>query len=157
MREADLKATKKYIEVQYTPVTQGYLREYCHTNGFDLTTKFNGTTQEPDDFDFHSTVWFTSNAVVMQNESREILIDDVIPKNFAMFGPDKDILVLEIDSEKLTAIRETFGDEYALEDEWPDFAAHITLSYSHAGELPTVDLPDGDELIATTLNIKTQK
>jgi hypothetical protein len=161
MREHQLhettESTKKYIEVQYSDVTQGYLREYCLDNEFDLSTRFNGDDQPVQAFDFHTTVWYTSNSVVMPNYSQDIDINDIEPKGFALFGPDENILVLEIDSEQIRSIRDKLGDEYGLEDEWPDYRAHITLSYSFSGELPTVDLPDGTILAATTLNVKPQK
>jgi hypothetical protein len=158
MRESQLSSpTKKYIEVQYNPVTQGYLREYCLDNDFDLSTRFDGTDQTAQAFDFHTTVWYTSNSVVMPTYSQDIAINDIVPNGFALFGPDENILVLEIDSAEIRAMRDMLGDKYGLEDEWPDYRPHITLSYAFSGDLPTVDLPDGNYLTATMLNVKTQK
>jgi 2'-5' RNA ligase len=148
----------KYIEVQYDAVTQSYLRQYCIDNDFDLTIRFNGRYQPTLAFDFHSTVWYTTNAVLMDNVTQTININDIVPKGFALFGPGENILVLEIESEQLNSIRDTIGAQYALEDEWPDYRPHITLSYRYLdSDLPKVDLPDGNMITADQLHIKNQK
>ena len=158
MRENQLTpAVKKYIEIQYSPVTQGYLRQYCIDNGFSLTTRFDGETQDDKSFDFHSTVWYTTNTADITNGQAEVSVTDVEPKGFALFGPDEDILVLEIESEQLSAIRVDYGESYGLTDEWPEYRAHITLSYAYDGIMPEVALPDGTKITATTLNVKDQK
>lgn len=158
MREDQLTATsKKYIEVQYTVESQDYLRNYCVENGFDLTVSFSGEVQPIQAYDFHTTVWFTSNKASVSNGTQEVQISDIVPKGFALFGEDKNILVLEIESPDLSTIRTTIGDTYKLQDAWPDYRPHITLSYSYSGDLPDVWLPDGEQLVADTLNVKDQK
>lgn len=158
MRENQIaKAVKKYIEVQYSPVTQGYLRQYCLDNDFSLTTSYDGDPQDAKSFDFHSTVWYTTNAVDITNGQSTVSVTDVEPTGFALFGPDEDILVLEIESEHLNEIRASYGDTYDLTDEWPEYRAHITLCYSYTGIMPEVALPDGTKITATELNIKDQK
>lgn len=155
MKETDLlPLEKKYIEVQYDPVTQGYLREYCEENGFDLSTKFNGTKQDPEDFDFHSTVWFTTTEHRLQNQSLGCDVS-ATATGFALFGEKENILVLEISSNDLTDIRNQYGTEYEMEDEWPEYRPHITLCYDWDGSLPDVPLPE-EQLVAKTLNIKKQ-
>jgi hypothetical protein len=149
---------KKYIEAQYSAVTQGYLQEYCADNGFDLSTRFDGSEINPDDFDFHTTVWFTTTEHIMPNVESDVNIDDITPMGFALFGPEETILVLEIESEKLTEIRETIGAEYGMQDMWPEYRPHITLSYSyHEGVLPEVEFPNADLLDADKLKVKDQK
>jgi hypothetical protein len=158
MRESQLSATsKKYIEVQYDEDTQHYLRQYCIDNEFDLSVKFDGKDQSPQMFDFHSTVWYTTNETSINNGTQDVQITDITSQGFALFGPDENILVLEIDSEQIRSIRATLGSEYGLEDEWPDYRPHITVSYSFSGDLPSVPLPDGDQMTATKLNVKNQK
>ena len=158
MREDDLTpAEKKYIEVQYSDQSQEYLRDYCAEHAFDLTVKFDGDVQSANAFDFHSTVWYTTNTVLVKNSQQSVDITDIVPTGFALFGEDANILVLEITSVSLSDIRESLGDEYQLQDQWPDYKPHITLCYSFAGDLPTVALPDGDQLTGTKLNIKSQK
>ena len=156
--QLETQPQKKYIEVQYSAVSQGYLREYCLDNGFDITVSFSGKKIDPDNFDFHSTVWYTTSAHVIENYSEEVNIDDIRPKGFALFGPDKNVLVLEIESDKLNEIRETIGDEYGMQDEYPEFRPHITLSYLYTdSDLPQIELPNADMLEATVLNVKNQK
>jgi hypothetical protein len=160
LHEADKtdKAVKKYIEIQYSPTAQGYLREYCIDNDFNLSTRFNGDDQPVQAFDFHSTVWFTTNSVVMSNYSQDVEINDIEPKGFALFGPDENILVLEIDSAEIRSIRDTLGEQYGLEDEWPEYRPHITLSYAFAGDaIPTVSMPDGEMITGDELHVKDQK
>jgi hypothetical protein len=159
MREHQLhEATapvKKYIEIQYGDVAQGYLREYCIDNDFDLSTRFSGEDQPVQAFDFHTTVWDTSNSVTMPNYSESVKISDIDPKGFALFGPNENILVLEIDSAEIRAIRESLGEQYGLEDEWPNYRPHITLSYAFAGDaVPTVNMPDGKIIIGDELHVK---
>jgi hypothetical protein len=158
MREDQLTATcKKYIEVQYTEESQDYLRKYCVDNGFDLSVSFSGVDQPIQAYDFHTTVWYTSNKASVANGTQEVQISDITPKGFALFGEDENILVLEIESPDLSTIRTTMGTQYELEDEWPEYRPHITMSYTYSGELPDIDLPDGEQLVADTLNVKDQK
>jgi hypothetical protein len=57
--------------------------------------------------------------------------------------------VLEVESARLLTIRNFYENKYEMADSWPDYHAHITLSYSYSGELPTVELPDGEQLTGT--------
>ena len=158
MRENQLeKETKKYIEIQYSPVTQGYLRQYCKDNDFSLTTNYDGNDQDEKSFDFHSTVWYTSNKADIPNGEYDVSVTDVVPTGFALFGPDEDVLVLEIESEQINAIRAKYGDTYELTDDWPSYRPHITLCYTYNGIMPEVELPDGTKITATELNVKDQK
>jgi|SRR6056297_2426849 len=156
MREDDLiQSEKKYIEVQYDSVTQGYLREYCEQNGFDLSVRFDGSKQDPENFDFHTTVWFTSSKHKLANQSISFNAT-AQAKGFALLGPDKNILVLEIESDDIQEIRDFYGKLHDMQDEWPDYRPHITVCYRWEGDIPDVDLPDMD-LKTDRLNIKTQK
>jgi hypothetical protein len=159
MRENQLKTpNKKYIEVLYSPVTQGYLQEYCLDQGFDISQSFSGNPIAQDEFDFHTTVWYTTNEVVINNKTYNINIDDVKPLGFELFGDNRDILVLEIDSEQIRSIRSQLGTEYSLQDQWPDYRPHITLSYKYVhDDIPQIDLPDGEQLVGTELKIKDQR
>jgi len=156
MREEQLTAQeKKYIEIQYDAVTQGYLRQYCLDNDFDLTYKFNGKRQDVEDFDFHSTVIFSTSRHDFDNETVPTDIT-ATATGFALFGENQDILVLEIESEDLVAVRDYYVSTYDMTDEWPDYKPHITVCYQYKGELPDVDLPDID-LTADKINVKRQK
>jgi len=157
MREEQIiPKERKYIEVKYDALTQGYLHEYCDANGFDLSIRFDGSKQDPDCFYFHSTVWFTTTEHQLDNATIDCYVT-ATATNFALFGTNQDILVLEIQSDELQELRDYYGMEYGMEDEWPDYRPHITLCYGYKGNgLPDVELPEM-QLVADQLNIKTQK
>ena len=158
MNEEDLtpQLEKKYVEIQYDALSQRYLREFCKDNGFDLSIKFNGEYQDPVEFDFHSTVWFTTSEHTGRNASFDIAMQDFEAVQFSLFGEEENILVLEISSDDLVATREMFGEKLGMQDEWPDYKPHITLSYSFTGDLPDIPLPDLSPLVADKLNVKSQ-
>lgn len=159
MRESTLlNLEKKYLEVQYDAVTQGYLREFCKDQGFDLSIKFDGTRQDPEDFDFHTTVWFTTSEHQLANGTFACDVT-ATPTGFALFGEEKNVLVMEVSSDDLVQLRKEYGDEYGMEDMWPDYRPHITVCYNWSGGLPKFNPADvlTEPLRADRLNIKTQK
>lgn len=159
---------KKYIEVTYDDETQNRLRDYCNQNGFDLSIKFSGSKQDPEDFDFHSTVWFTTTEHRLQNTSKKTRPFEVKPTGFELFGPKENILVMLVEGgnfidgkgvdgyDALQQLRDHYELRHGMEDEWPDFRPHITVCYNYDGGIPDVALPDFP-LVADTLNIKSQK
>jgi hypothetical protein len=159
MREEDILPTeKKYIEIQYDEFTQGYLREFCREQGFDLTTRFNGKSQDEEDFDFHTTVFHTTTKHNIDNGAFDIHMP-VTPVGFELFGDNENILVMLIESDGLDDIRQHYQAEFDMADEWPDFKPHISVCYDYDGELPTFDPQDflTEPLVAGKLNVKSQK
>jgi len=159
MNENDfLPEEKKNISVIYNPVTQGYLREFCEQNGFDLSYKWDGTRQDPENFEFHTTVWFTTTDHRIKNDTYDCNIE-VRPTNFELFGKNKDILVMEVEGKGLYEIRESYGRAYNMQDEWPDYRPHITVCYNWKGELPDFDPNEQllEPLVADSYTIKKQK
>ena len=150
---------KKYIEVIYSPESQGYLLQYCLDNNFDLTSSWNGRLITPEEFQFHTTIWYTANEVQITNGTTSVIINDIKPTGFTLFNENGlSILVLEIESEQLRFIRTAFGEQYGLHGTFPVYTPHITLSYRYKQEhLPQVDLPVGNMLIADTLHITGQQ
>jgi len=156
MRSADLSMTeKKYIEVQFDAVTQGYLREYCYDNNFDLSIKFDGSKQSPENFDFHTTLWYTTTEHNLSNRRMPVSVT-ATASHFSLFGPDNNILVIELNSPDIEDLRNFYGSMYGMKDMWPDFKPHISLCYNYKGDIPDIPLPDID-LVADVLEIKTQK
>ena len=156
MRESDLVKEKKYIEIQYDAETQKNMRAYCDTHGLDLTISSDGLPQSAEDFDFHSTVWFTTSEHQLANQTQAVYVK-ASPRSLAVFGSGRPVLVLEINSTSLEHIRSQFGEAHNMQDMWPDYNPHITLSYNHDSKTPpNIPLPDF-QLVATQLNIKTQK
>lgn len=159
MRETQLLPfERKYIEVQYNDATQKILRDFCERHGFDLGVRFDKTRQDPADFDFHTTVWYTTTEHQMNNVSQVVDVT-AYPRNFTLFGDNQDILVIELDSEDLHAMREEIGAEFEMQDMYPDYRPHITVCYAYQGDAPSdeilgeLDTP----LVANRLNIKPQK
>jgi hypothetical protein len=159
MRETDIlpEKEKKYIELVFSDETQSMLRDYCHRNGFDLTVSYSGETQTPEDFDFHTTIFYTETEHDVANKSFVIVpITDINPLHFSMFGTEENILVLEIESETLSKIRSYYEQRYDMKDSWPEYKPHITLSYSYSGDIPDTALPPGKKTIGASINIKSQ-
>jgi hypothetical protein len=159
MRESMLmSAERKYLELEYSERSSLRLREFCQLNGFDLSVRWDGSLQDPAEFDFHTTVWYTSSEHELVNRSLPCSIQ-VKPKNFALFGDENNVLVMEIDSPELIRLRERIGDQFDMVDSSPDYRPHITVCYSWDKDLPDSGLLDffTQPLIASQLNIKTQK
>lgn len=171
MTEEDLNPyplEKKYIEVVYDQPTQAGLAAYCVEHGIDCTQTHSGRIVNPEDFDFHTTVWFTTTEHRIPNQSRATQPFLVYPTGFELFGEEKNILVMLIkggsyvdrqmpdDYDALMNLRQAFGQTHKMEDEWPDYRPHISLSYAHKGDIPDIPLPDFP-LVAHWLNVKPQK
>ena len=168
MTENDLKEGK-YIEVVYDEPTQARLAAYCREQGFDCTQTWSGRQVEPEEFGFHTTVWWTTTKHAILNRSKAIQPFRVEPVGFELFGADQNILVMLVkggdyverpmmdpEYDALLNLRNGFGNIYKMQDEWPDYKPHITLSYAHKGEIPDVPLPDFD-MVANVMNIKSQR
>jgi 2'-5' RNA ligase len=123
-------ARRKYVAVEYDDESQKKLREWALDNGFDLTVKFNGEKQEPEDFDFHTTIFYTTNEVPLRNRVMPQSSSEVIITGIKFLGEDEDIPVLSISlSGAIKDIREHF-ERLGLEDKWPSYQPHISLSYA---------------------------
>lgn len=127
---------EKYVAVQYDEATQRKLRKWAKENGFDLTTKYDGTKQNEEDFDFHTTIFFTTSKHDIPNRKHTIA-----PPNSAkvvdimMLGANNDIPVLKIESLAISRLRKYYEDTYDMKDAWPEYKPHVSVSYSK-------DLPD---------------
>jgi hypothetical protein len=171
MTEEDLNPyplEKKYIEVLYDGPTQARLAAYCVEHGFDCTQTHSGRKVAPEDFGFHTTVWFTTTEHQIPNQSRATRPFTVTPTGFELFGEDQNTLVLLVeggsyvdrkmpdDYDALMNIRNSFGRTHGMDDQWPAFRPHISLSYVHEGDVLDVPLPDFP-LVVNHLNVKPQK
>lgn len=148
--------SKKYISLQYDQKSQRLLREYCTKNGFDLTKTYNGVNQSPIDFDFHTTIFYTSNEVYLSDLNLKLMKSPVYVHSFGMLGDQKDIPVLLLKPiGKLKDMREKY-EKLGLKDDHPTFKPHISLSYAkHSPDLSKLNLPRFDlyvdELIVESL------
>jgi 2'-5' RNA ligase len=132
---------RKYVAVVYDEETQKNLRKWCKENGFDLTKSYDDLDQSPEDFEFHTTVFYSTNELNIKNE----VIDfdgEVEAKEFKLLGENHDIPVLVVLSDDLSILRKTFK-QMGLEDKWPNYIPHISLSYVKKDyDLNTLKLPD---------------
>lgn len=120
--------SRKYVAVIYDDETQTKLREWCIENGFDLTKSYNEADQDPSEFEFHTTVFYSQNEVSMKNEVIPLTHGEAFPVKFKLLGENKDIPVLLVSSSDLNDIRDEY-EQRGLQDKWPDFLPHISLSY----------------------------
>lgn len=121
---------KKYIAIYYTSSTQERLQSWSERNGFDLSVKFDGSKQDPSNFHFHTTIFYSQNEVDLQNKviynEKENL---VIPTGFDLLGPNNDIVVLKLAYVgELKRLREYY-EKLGLKDEWDSYKPHISVSY----------------------------
>ena len=128
--------TTKYIAVQYNEATQKKLREWAKKNGFDLTVNYDGTSQPEEDFDFHTTIFFTTSKHDLKSEVMNLdepgtaKVVDIM-----MLGVNNNIPVLKVESLDIYGIRKYYENQHGMKDAWPEYKPHVSLSYS-------TDLPD---------------
>lgn len=137
--------SKKYVAVQYDNDTQKKLRAWAKENGFDLTAKYDGEKQREEDFDFHTTIFFSTTEHDLANgkskTSGSAKVVDIL-----MLGVNNDIPVLKIESDSIWNIRKYFADKYGMKDAWDEYKPHVSVSYSkdNLPEMSKVKLPDFD-------------
>jgi 2'-5' RNA ligase len=123
-------SSKKYISVQYDVKSQRKLRNWAEENGFDLSIDYNGNEQDPKDFDFHTTIFYTTNEVKLRNKSIQLDPTDVTITGIKFLGENEDIPVLTVSvSGGIKDLRQYYED-LGLEDQWPTYQPHISVSYA---------------------------
>lgn len=139
----EFMAKRKYVAVVYDDISQKKLRKWATDNGFDLTTKFDGEKQEPEDFDFHTTIFYSTNEANLRHGILKETPTEVIITGIKFLGENKDIPVLSLSlSGGLKDIREHF-EGLGLEDEWPTYKPHISLSYAKKQiDVSNIKIPD---------------
>lgn len=121
---------RKYVAVQYDDESQKKLREWAERNGFDLSVKYNGDEQDPKDFDFHTTIFYTTNEVRLRNEASRLDPTEVKITGIKFLGENEDIPVLTISPSGGILNLRKYYEDLGLEDQWPSYQPHISLSYS---------------------------
>lgn len=139
--------TTKYVAVQYDKQTQRKLMAWAKDNGFDLETKYDGTKQNEDDFDFHTTIFFTTSKHNLPNHTKTITPSGTAKVvDIMMLGVNNDIPVLKIESPMVLQLRKHYAETYGMEDQWPEYKPHVSISYSknlpdmNKVKLPTFEL-----------------
>lgn len=126
----EFRAKRKYVAVQYDDESQKQLRDWAEENGFDLSIKYNGEEQDPKDFDFHTTIFFSTNEVDLRNREIKQTPTEVIITGMKFLGENEDIPVLTVSvSGGIKYLRQHYED-LGLEDQWPTYQPHISVSYA---------------------------
>ena len=139
----EFMSKRKYVAVIYDDESQKKLREWAETNGFDLSIKYNDEKQDPKDFDFHTTIFYTTNEVRLKNESARLDPTEVDITGIKFLGEDEDIPVLTISpSGDIINLRKYYAG-LGLEDQWPNYQPHISVSYAkNQIDTDKIKLPD---------------
>jgi 2'-5' RNA ligase len=126
----EFMAKRKYVAVKYDKESQDKLRDWATKNGFDLSVKYNGDKQDPKEFDFHTTIFYSTNEVNLKNKEQKVKPTEVTITGIKFLGEDKDVPVLSVAvSDGIKDLRQQFED-LGLEDQWPSYQPHISLSYA---------------------------
>jgi len=149
---------RKFVGLFFTPESQNELRDWAVENGFDLTKSYSGLDQSVDDFDFHTTIFFTTSEHDTPTGILEIEPFELKFNKFELLGKDRNIPVLKIDTDNvpLMRLRKRF-EELGYKDEWPEYKPHISLSYNYNGtpNLSRLELPNM-RVIANSIRISDQ-
>lgn len=149
---------KKFVGLFLERESEEALRRWVIKSGFDITKDYSGKEIAPEDFDFHSTIFYTTSEHNTTNGSFEIEPFELTFSKFELLGKQNNVPVLKLDTdnEKLIKIRKRF-EMMGYKDEWPEFKPHISLSYSYNGTpaLDTLELPD-IMILANRIRIEDQ-
>ena len=139
----EFMSKRKYVAVIYDDESQKKLREWAETNGFDLSINYNDEKQDPKDFDFHTTIFYTTNEVRLKNESARFDPTEVDITGIKFLGENKDIPVLTIlPAGDIINLRKYYAS-LGLEDQWQNYQPHISLSYAKKQmDTSKIKLPD---------------
>lgn len=135
------QASSKFVGLYFASESEEALRNWALMSGFDLTSKYDGTTQSPSEFDFHTTIFFSTNFPYVENGVYEVDPFELELDHFELLGKEKNIPVIKINTDnwQLQMLRKGFED-MGFKDEWPEYKPHISLSYNYNGK------PDLSEL-----------
>jgi hypothetical protein len=128
---------RKYISVVYDTESQKLLRKWALENGFDLTKSYSGNNQVIEDFEFHTTIIYSKNEKYITNQALIRSPTEVIITGIKMLGENYDIPVLSLSASGAINQARLFYEGIGLEDFWPSFNPHISISYSK--ELPDIN------------------
>jgi hypothetical protein len=136
-------ANRKYVAVKYDKESQEKLRDWATKNGFNLSVNYNGEEQDPKMFDFHTTVFYSTNESNIRNKEQKLTPSEVTIKEIKFLGENNDIPVLALElSGGIKELREHF-ENLDLKDQWPSYQPHISLSYAkEQRDVNKIKLPD---------------
>lgn len=143
---------RKYVAASMESKSAALFSAWLADNGIKQTVSFNGRDISAEEFDFHITIYYSDNRVLLPNVEDQYIDAAgktsvvVKPIGFEWFGVEKDVPVLVVEPALLQTIRDTLNATSGIYDRWgEDWRAHISLSYDKditelPLELPTFDL-----------------
>jgi hypothetical protein len=151
-----LESRRKYIAAIYSQETQDNLRTWAQENGFNLNVSYSGKEQSPEDFKFHTTIFYSEG---IHNIPNGIATLDkpfkVKPYEFALLGENLDVPVLKVNGHGLFKHREYYEEEFGMRDRWKSYLPHVSLSYDRTADYSNIKLkmPKFD-LIVSSITIE---
>lgn len=122
---------RKYVAIIYDDATQQNLRNWATDHGFDLGYGYSGEPKDPNEYQFHTTVFFTSNDVDHYEPPYKLIeTHHVDPIGFGMLGMENDIPVMKIDVSGALAMLRKQYESLGYQDQWDQYVPHISLSYA---------------------------
>lgn len=126
----EFMSKRKCVSVRYDKESQEKLREWAIQNNFDLSLTYGGEKQDVKDFDFHTTVFYSTNESILKNKIIKLKPTEVTVSKIKFLGDDEDIPVFAIElTGEIEKLRKHF-EKLGLEDKWPVYQPHISLSYA---------------------------
>lgn len=148
--------SKKFVCILFTEETNELLRRFAMDNGFDLTVKYDGSAQKPEQYKFHITTFYTTSVHNTPNQIIKLDPFELKPSHFELLGENHDVPVIKIKNEGgVKELRNSFVDQ-GYKDSWPDYKPHISLSYERKKyDMSKLKLPDFP-IIADRFSIENQ-
>jgi 2'-5' RNA ligase len=91
--------------------------------------------------EYHCTLIYSKSECPDISKENFNLPFNAIPRGFALFGKEKDTLVLEIYCPDAKRLQNIFKEQYGATSDFPEYRAHITVAKNFKKNLP-VDIPD---------------
>lgn len=88
--------------------------------------------------DLHTTLIYSKRGNALVELSNEPAWAECA--RFALFGPEQNVLVIELISTDLHNRQQKLMSEGSFISDWPDYKPHVSLSYNYSGELPDSSL-----------------
>ena len=126
-------AAPKIVMLFADAASQRTWREWCLQHGFDITHKFTGRRISPTEFDFHTTLLASKNAITLPATSHAIRPLTLLPCGFEVLGEKTPTAVFPAVPD-LTAKRDHLISTYGIEPTFPTFRPHVSLSYNWDGK-----------------------
>lgn len=147
---------KKFVCLEFDDSTNEKLYQFAMDNGFDLSIKYDGTKQNPKNYLFHTTIYYSSS--YHDTKPQNISLDPfkVYLDKFELLGENNDVPVIKLKVEgEIKRIRDHFTNQ-GYKDNWPDYKPHISLSYEKKKyDLSGMALPDFP-IVVNKLTIENQ-